>query len=116
MRPIIPILLFLAGMPLMAFAAEPKFYEKEIGSMRECEAIFSNLVTPFVEQPEFIKRNLSGGRKQIVQCLPDGVAELYCDPKKHRAVAAVLEGETLPACRKRAPALKVRDADTLMVQ
>ncbi|PZU86592.1 MAG: hypothetical protein DI528_08945 [Shinella sp.] len=116
MRAIIPILLFLAGMPVTTSAAEPKFYEKEVGSMRECEALFTTLVTPFSEHSKLINRDLPGGGKQVVQCMPDGVVELHCDPKKRRAVVAVLEDETLPACRKSTPALTVRNADTLITQ
>ncbi len=114
MRRIVPILLFFAGMPFAANAAEPNFYEKEIGSMKDCDAIFTATTPDWQNRPEFITRNLSGGRKQVVQCLPDGVVELSCDPQNRHAMAAVLEGETLPACSKITPGIKVRDVDTLM--
>lgn len=116
MRRIIPILLFLAGMPVVANAAEPNFYEKEIGSMKDCDAIFTATTPNWKNRPEFITRNLSGGRKQVVQCLPDGVVELYCDPQNRHSMAAVLEGETLPACSKITPGIKVRNVDTLIAR
>lgn len=116
MRRLLPITLFALAAPAAALAGEPTFYEKAATSLTECETAFSDKTPDFKRRRDFIVRRTTDGRERVIQCLPDGVVELFCDPKAGRSVVAVLEGETLPACARLSLGLKVRKTETLMPQ
>ena len=111
-RPLL-ISLGLLGLPGLALAGEPTFDEKAATSLSECEKAFSDTTPDFKRRRDFIVRRTMDGRERVIRCLPDGVVELFCDPKAGRSVVAVLEGETLPACARLSRGLKVRSEKTL---
>ncbi|GEO84368.1 MULTISPECIES: hypothetical protein [Alphaproteobacteria] len=116
MRRLFLILLGLLAAPALALAGEPTFYAKAAKSLSECEKAFSDTTPDFKRRREFIVRRTTDGRERVIQCMPDGVVELFCDPKSGRSVVAVLEGETLPACARLTIGLKVRKEKTLISQ
>lgn len=109
-------LLGLLGLPALALAGEPTYYEKAASSFQECEKVFSDTTPDFKRRRDFFIRRTTDGRERVIQCLPDGVVELFCDPKANRSIVAVLEGETLPICSRLSMGLKVRKTESLIVQ
>ncbi len=116
MRRAVISLLGLFCLPALALAGEPTFYQKAITSLADCERAFSDTTPNFKRRRDFFVRRTTDGRERVINCLPDGVVELYCDPANRRSTIAVLEGETLPICAKISMGLKVRKEESLIAQ
>ena len=114
MRRAVLTLLGLLCLPGLALAGEPTYYQKAITSLADCERAFSDTTPDFKRRRDFFVRRTSDGRERVINCLPDGVVELFCDPEAGRSTLAVLEGETLPICGKISMGLKMRKETSLI--
>ena len=89
-----------------AFAhAEPKYFIRDIATLADCHKEYDTLAGGWRHHAWFMRRQLPGGREHVLNCLPDGVEELVCNPATRKLAVAINEGQSQAACRPFTPKL-----------